>query len=414
MSEIKKLVAEEKSREENYLSKLDRFCEIFVSILFLFLITIVILSFLFKDFNPSIIKILSICIACCPFGLVFIKCLSFRKINKFALQKQILIKEENTLEKIPLIDVVVFDKTGTLTNGYLSISKINNHSDMDDKQLLSLLGSIEKHSTHALARGITKFLRSEKIPSGIDFITEDLPGYGVKAKDDEDVYYACSVELLKRLDIINPYEEEEKKLRANGNSVIYLVKNTKVIATIGLKDMVKKEAKKVVSALQEKKLEVVLLTGDDKTTAMEVAKELGIHFVEAEVDASFKSAYLKKILKETHEVMMIGDGINDAPALATATVGVCLKNTSDVPLSAADIILKSSNLIKILDLFSLSKLMMKSIRQNLWLSILLILLVIILSLEIIPGLKWSPVLLFGVLLLHLLLLILNIIRIKNK
>ena len=152
-----------------------------------------------KNIYNSATKAVTILILSCPFGFALATPLSFQKQITSARKKKILIKKMETLEQARRIDTIVFDKTGTLTNGFLSIARFNNHSDYSDRELLELLGSIEKHSTHALARGITKYLRGEKITSSYDFITEDLPGYGVKAKDNENIYYACNSELLDKL-----------------------------------------------------------------------------------------------------------------------------------------------------------------------------------------------------------------------
>ena len=414
LSSIKKIVVEEKQKV-HYDKLLDRFLYYWIPFLFILFFVLAFLNYLFtKNIEGSLLKLLLFVIASCPLSFPLIMPFSTHKNTKLANQKKIFIKKMETLEQFETIDTVIFDKTGTLTNGHLSIARVNNHSDMEEKELLGLLGSIEKHSTHALARGITKYLRGEKIPTSLDFITEDLVGYGVKAKDDENIYYACSSELLEKLDIINPYKEEERKLKLEGNTVIYLAKNSKVIATFGLKDIVRKEASKVVSALQDKGIKVILLTGDDEITSTKIAKELKIDEMKVGMNPEAKMEYVKSLIKEGHEVMMIGDGVNDAPSLACTTVGVALKTTSDIPSSAADIILGSTNLFKVLDLFSMSKNMMKMIRQNIIISLLIAILEFVFTLEIIPKLKMSIWLLVGGSLLSILLITLNTIRVKNK
>ena len=134
-----------------------------------------------NEIVTSIEKTITIFLLSCPCGLLISAPIGITKCIRFSHQKGLLLVNK-IIEDINKVDTIVFDKTGTLTNGYLSISRVNNHSEASDKELLQLLGSIEKHSTHALARGLTKYLRNEKIPASYDFITEDLFGYGVKPK----------------------------------------------------------------------------------------------------------------------------------------------------------------------------------------------------------------------------------------
>ena len=412
---IKKQVAEELVQKPFTSKRMDRVCRSLGPIALIVCIVIGILNYMIThNIDRSITKALTIFILSCPFGFALATPLSFQKQLKNASKKKLFIKKMETLEQARRINTVIFDKTGTLTNGFLSVARINNHSDKTDKELLELLGSIEKHSTHALARGITKYLRSEKITVGSDLITEDLPGYGVKAKDNENIYYACNSELLDKLDIINSYKEEERKLRLEGNSVIYLTKNSKVIATFGLRDIPKRETKKVINSLKERNLDVILLTGDDEITATKIAKELEIEKVIAGRNPQEKVAVIKKLLKEGKKMIMVGDGINDAPALAASTIGVAIKNASDIPTSASDVIMGTSNLFRLLDLFQLSKSMLHYVKQNITISLLFSLIGIVISLGFIPGIKMNFILLLLWLIGSSLLVIINTIRIRNK
>lgn len=414
-SQIKKWIVDEKSKAKPIAKGIDIFCHYWFPLLLLGYMILGILNyFTTRDIHSSLMKVILLSIISCPLGFIVIAPLSFRKNSKIAIKKKLWIKRMESLEQLRKIDTVVFDKTGTLTTGYLSITRINNHSDLEDKKLLELLGSIEKHSTTALARGITKSLRNEKISTPYDFITEDLPGYGVKAKDDVDTYYACNNELLKKIEINNLYKEEERKLKADGNTVIYLTKNGKVIATFGVKDICKKEAQKVVSNLEERKLNVILLTGDSEEVSNKIAKELGITQVVSSMNPYQKKEYIKSLLQEKHKVLMIGDGMNDAPSLAAATVGIALKNASDIPTSAADIIMDSSNLFKILDLFLISNNMNHLLKQNIFLSILIWLVEFLLVCNIIPKISMNPLFLLGMMALNLGIILLNTVRGKNK
>ena len=413
ISSIKKNVLEEKNTKKRYLKRVDYLCNFIVPLVLIIAIVIGILNFLVtKDIKSSIMKFTTIILIFTPFGLALSSPLSFRRTIKLA-KKGVLIKKIESLEGLRRINTIVFDKTGTLTHGYLRISRINNHSEMTDKDLLALLGSVEKHSTHALARGIAKYLRDEKIKASFDFICEDLIGYGVKAKDDKDLYYACNSELLKKLDIINSYKEEERKMRLDGNDVIYLVKNNKVIATFGLKDNLRKDAKKLIGSLKEKGYEIIMTTGDTEEVSNRIAKELGIEKVLCNQTPNDKTNYIKKLIKAKKKVMMVGDGINDAPALAAATIGVSLKTSSDISTSASTIIITNNNLSKILDLFHVGKSTRKLVKENIFLSLFPSLILLIITIGIIPKLKINAIIILIGLFISFLLVLFNTLRVKN-
>lgn len=414
ISSIRKLVHEEIYNKPKHFTNVDRFCSYIVPISIIIGIVISILNFMItKDIKSSIMKFTTIMLISSPFGLALSSPLSFRRIIKQS-KKGLLIKRIQSLEGLKKIDTIVFDKTGTITNGYLSISRINNHSEMADKELLALLGSVEKHSTHALARGISKYLREEKIKTSFDFITEDLIGYGVKAKDDKDLYYACNKELLEKLDIINSYKEEERKMRLDGNDVIYLVKNNKVIATFGLKDTVKKDVDKVITSLKEKGYNIIMLSGDTKEISEMIAKKVGIDKVISNQTPNEKSAYIKKLLKEKHKVMMVGDGINDATAIAASTIGVSLKTNTDISNAASDIIITNDSLVKVLDLFHIGKSTRKLVKENIFLSIIPSIGLLIVTLGIIPKIKINALIIIIGLFISFILVLLNTLRVKNK
>lgn len=414
ISSIRKLVHEENSNKIKHFTNVDRFCSYIVPISIIIGIVISILNFMItKDIKSSIMKFTTIMLISSPFGLALSSPLSFRRIIRQS-KKGLLVKRIQSLEGLKKIDTIVFDKTGTITNGYLSISRINNHSEMTDKELLALLGSVEKHSTHALARGISKYLREEKIKTSFDFITEDLIGYGVKAKDNKDLYYACNKELLEKLDIINSYKEEERKMRLDGNDVIYLVKNNKVIATFGLKDTIKKDVDKVINSLKEKGYNIIMLSGDTKEISEMIAKKLGIDKVISNQTPNEKSAYIKKLLKEKHKVMMVGDGINDATAIAASTIGISLKTNTDISNAASDIIITNGSLVKVLDLFHIGKSTRKLIKENIFLSIIPSIVLLIITLGIIPKIKINALIIIIGLFTSFILVLLNTLRVKNK
>ena len=160
-----------------------------------------------------------------PILLPFIEYLPLLKSRMVLNKRGVLIKNINILEKIDSIDTIVLDKTRTITTGIPTINSINKHCDLDEREILEILVSIEKHSINNFSLGIKKYAEENFIKGNLDIITEELEGYGIKAKFNGDIYYACNNRLLKKLDIINSYKDEEEKLNSEGNDVIYLVKN---------------------------------------------------------------------------------------------------------------------------------------------------------------------------------------------
>ena len=200
-----------------------------------------------------------------------------------------------------------------------------------------------------------------------------------------------------------------------GNTIIYLVKNKKIIATIGLKDMIRKESKKLLDNLKESNINVMLLSGDNEVTTMKIAKDLGLekNQVYSGVSPKEKNKIIKDLVEKGHKVMMVGDGINDAPSLKTANIGVSLNSGTDIASSAANIVLTNNNLLKINDIISISKYTKKIIKQNLFWAIIYNLLMIPLAAGLIKGITISPMIACIAMIISSLTVTLNSLRIKK-
>ena len=244
ISEIVRLVVEAANSKAPIAKIADKICSYFVpGVLIISTLTFIVNIILSNTLAESLTRFVTVLVVACPCSLGLATPLALVVAVGLAAKKGILIKDSESLEIASEVDTVIFDKTGTLTNGLPTISTINNHSDIEEKQLLNILGSMEKYSSHPLAKGINKYVKDEKIKTTYELTIEDLQGYGIKAKDDNNIYYAGNEKLLEKLDIINSYTEETKKMMNEGNTVIYLVRNKKLLATIGLKDDLRKEAK---------------------------------------------------------------------------------------------------------------------------------------------------------------------------
>lgn len=415
ISEIVRLVVEATNTKAPISKIADIICSYFVPcVLGIAVIVFLLHMILGHSLSDAILYFVTVLVVACPCALGLATPLALVVSVGTSAKKGILIKDSESLELAKKIDTVVFDKTGTLTNGTLTISEINNHCDLEKQTILELVATIEKYSTHPIAVGINKYAKENNINTEREFETEDLPGYGVKAKDNHTIYYVCNRALLKRLDIINSYEDEEERMAKEGNSVIYLVRNNKVLATIGLKDVIRKESKKIVEKLKEKNINVIMLSGDNEITANKIAKELDIDNVVANVNPKDKTIFIKDLIKKGKYVMMVGDGINDAPSLTSATVGVSISSGTDIATSAANIVLVNNNLLKIEELLAISEKTINNIKQNLFWACIYNICMIPIATGLIPGIHINPMIACISMIISSLSVTINALRLKRK
>ena len=278
----------------------------------------------------------------------------------------ILIKKSEILENAQKVNTIVFDKTGTLTYGTLKIAEIKNYSNMSDEKLLQLVGSIESKSSHPIGKAFTDYLKDNKLETLQVKEFGNVSGFGIIGRIDEQKFIIGNSKILENYKIKNIYEKDEKELAAEGNSIVYVVQNEQIIALIGVNDIVRENSKEVISKLNNKNIDTIMLTGDNKDTAEKVAKDIGITQVIANVLPNEKTNIIKKLKQENKYVMMCGDGINDSPALATADIGVSVKSGTDIAIDSSDVILTKNDLYSILNLIDISKRTIIIIKQNLF------------------------------------------------
>ena len=260
------------------------------------------------------------------------------------------------------IDTIIFDKTGTLTYGNLKISRINNYSKYKDNELFSFVASLENNSIHPIANAFKDYYDSKIKVSNF----KNISGVGLFGNINKKEFYVGNNKLFKKLDIKNEYLKDEKELIENGSSIIYVFEDNKVIALIGVKDIIRENAKATIKELIKLNKEVIMLSGDNETAANIIAKELGIIKIIANVLPNEKEKVIKELINNNHKVMMVGDGINDAPSLASATIGVSVNSGTDIAGDSADVILMQYDLSKIVSLFNISKKTVRIIKQNLF------------------------------------------------
>ena len=277
----------------------------------------------------------------------------------------ILIKDAATLEKLHQADVVIVDKTGTITIGKPTLVDIKNLSDLKDIEVISILASLEKKSEHPIAHAIINYAKEKNILTSEIMNFEGLQGKGVKGMVNNTEYYAGNIKLIKDLDItFNSATIEE--FTAQGKTPVILATKTKVLGFVMVADEIKPESKQAVANLHKLGIKVVMLTGDEEKTAKYIASLVGIDEVVAHVLPQDKLAKIKEIQAQGKVVVMAGDGVNDAPALAQADVGIAMGTGTDVAIESAGITLLGGDISKLVKAIKLSKITMRGIKQNLF------------------------------------------------
>ena len=278
----------------------------------------------------------------------------------------ILIKDAEALERLEKIDVLVIDKTGTLTQGRAQLSAIRTLPCSTDQALLRLAASLEQNSEHPIARAIVEAARGQNLPltNPANFISP--VGKGVTGSvDGRAILIGGSAIFLDQGLSTQALQQDADALRRNGSIVVFVAIDGALAGLIAIADPVKPNSQKAIEQLKALGIDIVMLTGDNRTTALAVAKALGIERVEAEVLPQDKAQIIQDLRKAGRKVAMIGDGVNDAPALAAADVGIAMGTGSDVAIESAAVTLLNGDLLNLVRARRLSKAVMRNIRQNL-------------------------------------------------
>lgn len=367
VSEIVKIVVEASNTKAPIAKVADKVSGYFVP----FVIAIAILTFIIylaigQGFETAITTFVTILVVACPCSLGLATPLALIVSEGLCATNGILIKKSEILENAQKTNTIVFDKTGTLTYGKLKISEIINYSSMEDYILLQIVGSIENKSTHPIGKAFVDYLEENKLEKLEVKEFANVSGCGIIGKVNNQRFIIGNSKILESYHIENEYKKEEKELAIKGNSIVYVVQNEKVIALIGVNDIVRNEARNVINTLKSMNIETIMLTGDNKETAEKIAKEIGITKVISDVLPTEKSNTIKKLKEENKFVMMCGDGINDSPALAISDIGVSVNSGTDIAMDSSDVILTKNDLSTIINLINISKKTIKNIKQNLF------------------------------------------------
>ena len=277
----------------------------------------------------------------------------------------VLIKGGEALEITHKVDTIVFDKTGTITEGKPVVTDIIS-KEMNKEELLSIAASAEKGSEHPWGEAIIKFAEEKNIKLKEIKNFNAIPGQGIKVIIDEDVILLGNLKLMQKNSIeIGVLQEESDKLAEEGKTPMYIAINDSLEGIIAVADIVKSSSVEAIKSLHNMGIKVAMITGDNKKTADAIAKQVGIDIVLSEVLPEDKSNEIKKFQEKNKKVAMVGDGINDAPALAQADIGIAIGSGTDVAMESADIVLIKSDLMDVITAIKLSKATIRNIKQNL-------------------------------------------------
>ena len=416
VSEIVKLVVEASNTKPQIAKIADKVSGYFVPIVIgIAVLTFIIYLIIGESFQNAITTFVTILVVACPCSLGLATPLATIVSEGLCATNGILVKESQILENARKVDTIVFDKTGTLTYGKLKISELFNYSDMENNRLLQLAVSIENNSTHPISKAFIDYSKENRITLlNIDNF-ENVAGMGMVAFINGEKIIIGNRKILYKYNIENNHESDEQKLSKNGNSIVYIANESKVLGLIGVDDIIRKESLNLVKKLNEMNIECIMLTGDNKETAEKISKKIGIKKVISNVLPQDKANTIKKLKKDKKFVMMCGDGINDSIALTCADIGISVNDGTDIAMDSADVVLTNNDLNCIVNLINISKKTVVNIKQNLFWAFFYNLLMIPIASGILKpiGISINPMIASFAMVLSSITVILNTLRLRN-
>jgi len=375
---IMRLVAQAQASRSNIQDLADR-AAYYLTVVAISVGAVTVLAWFLAGASPAVVleRAVAVLVVTCPHALGLAIPLVVSISTTLSARSGLLVREKLALELARKIDVVLFDKTGTLTSGELGVTEIAPATGWDEKTVLQWAASLEAYSEHTIAKGIVKAAAERKISLLKAQDVQALPGRGIKGRIGGKLVYVGGPQLLEKLKARIPSDLEGKvqRLSQEGKTVIYLLIGKKVMAALGVADLIRPESRQAVSALQKMGAKVVMVTGDAKPVAEWVARELGIDEYYAEVLPESKVEIVRKLQERDgvatsksgrqRVVMMVGDGVNDAPALRTADVGVAIGAGTDVAIESAGIVLMRSDPRDIAKVIRLARVSYRKMVENL-------------------------------------------------
>ncbi len=366
LAQIVKMVGEAQRSKAPIQNLADKVSYYFVpAVILTAIVTLAVWAF-FGNFVFGFACAVAVLIIACPCALGLATPMSIMVGTGRGAKSGVLVKKADALEALEKIDTLVVDKTGTLTEGKPRLQKVVTFTDLDENEVLKISAALEKMSEHPLATAIVKGAEKLVLPKVENF--QSVTGKGIIGEIDGKKYLIGNRKLLEEngLNFSEIITTQAEELRNEGQTVMFVGSDKELIGFLGVADTIKDSAKEAVESLTKAGIEVIMLTGDNKTTASAVGKKLGITKLFAEVLPEDKANIIKDLQSKGKIVGMAGDGVNDAPALAQANVGIAMATGTDVAIESSDITLIHGDLRGILRAINLSKATLSNIRQNLF------------------------------------------------
>lgn len=316
----------------------------------------------------SIVRVVTVLVIACPHALGLAVPLVVAISTTLGARNGLLVRDRRGLEEARNLQTVIFDKTGTLTLGEHRVVAMTAVAGVEDEEALRIAAAVEAESEHPIARGIVSSARDRDLPIPTAEGFRAMPGHGVSASVAGTEYHMGGPALLRAESVAVPdaLREAAERAAARGQAAIYLLRERRAIAVFAVADAIREESRTAIQALHASGIEVAMLTGDARAVAESVAAELGIDTVYAEVLPEEKAAKVRELQKQGRRVAMVGDGVNDAPALATADIGIAIGAGTDVAVEAGHIVLVRSDPRDVPRIIALSRATYRKMVQNLW------------------------------------------------
>lgn len=367
LSQIIKLVEEASATKAPVAKAADKISGVFVPVVIgIAILSTIIWLLLGKGLEFSLSTGIAVLVISCPCALGLATPTAIMTGTGRGAQMGILIKSAEALQTAEHINTVVLDKTGTITQGKPQVTDII-AIGINQRQLIDIATSVEKLSEHPLAHSVVQYGTEHKFSPLLvtDFISHG--GMGISAKIEGDTILAGNIKLMYENNIdTSVYDKKINSLSEQGKTALFFAKNNSIIGIIAVADIIKESSKTAIAELEHMNIDVVMLTGDNKATATAIGNSCNIKKVYAEVLPQDKEAKIRQLKEEKRIVAMVGDGINDAPALANADVGIAIGAGTDIAIDSADVVLVKNNLIDIVKFIQLSRKTMKNIKENLF------------------------------------------------
>lgn len=369
LSQIISLVENAQGSKASIARLADKISGIFVPIVIVLAIVAALAWFLIggESWEFALTILISVLVIACPCALGLATPTAIMVGTGKGAENGVLIKSADALETAHGIETVILDKTGTITEGKPKVTDIMLAGPIAEDELLQLAGSAELGSEHPLSEGIVEAAKERELPLSENQYFEAIPGQGIRVKIDGKVFLLGNQKLMLSNNVVlGNYEDQAYALASDGKTPMYIADETELYGIIAVADTIKENSAAAIEALHKMNINVAMITGDNAQTAAAIAKQVGIDQVLSDVMPEDKASEVEKLQASGQKVAMVGDGINDAPALAQADVGIAIGSGTDVAIESADFVLMRSDLLDVSTAIELSRSTIRNIKQNLF------------------------------------------------